>query len=154
MCLCPKRLSSLKVQLSCLFLPPNMQNKLSSTKNRNILSLLKSKHHRRKRSKYFSFILVKWKEKPLKYCNTVSEVRAVSFFFPSPAWRSSRSHIGTKWWTGALLTPYLIGKEERKGHRHPLFRIYRYINLLYHNSITIYYAACTCGQCTADHTPW
>ena len=50
-------------------------------KNRNILSLLKSKHHRRKRSKYFSFILVKWKEKPLKYCNTVSEVRAVSFFF-------------------------------------------------------------------------
>lgn len=76
--------------------------------------------------KIFFFHPSKVKRKTTKYCNTVSGFRAVSlFFFPSPAWRSSRSHIGTKWWTAVLLTPYLIGKEERKGHRHPLFRIYR-----------------------------
>ena len=79
--------------------------------------------------KIFFFHPSKVKRKTTKYCNTVSGFRAVSFFLPPPQpedllevtlWIS-----GTKRWTGALLTPYLIGKEERKGHRHPLFRVYR-----------------------------
>lgn len=108
--------------------------------------------------KIFSFHPTKVKRKTIKYWILFLNLGAVShgFFPPQPedlpevtVWI-----FGNKRWTGALLTPYLVGKEEEKGtDNHYLESIAKLVSFI---KIPLQLMLCrvyrVCGKCTADHT--